>query len=121
MKNLLKTLALLLIFGMGVSQAQAAVNSWALGFGLTYPRLYSANITTLNMNWGAYLSVQRNFSEHVGLRLKGGYSNLNGEWADAIGTKIKSTTNLVHHDLDLVFFIVPCAPVSPYLFCRCGW
>lgn len=120
MKNLLKTLTLLLIFGMGVSQAQTAVNSWALGFGLTYPRLYSANITTLNTNWGAYLSLQRNFSEHVGLRLKGGYSNVNGEWSDAIGTKIKSSTDLITADLDLVFFVVPCAPVSPYLFAGVG-
>ncbi|MBK8662551.1 MAG: hypothetical protein IPN18_12370 [Ignavibacteriales bacterium] len=38
MKNLLKTLALLLIFGMGVSQAQTAVNSWALGFGFNIPQ-----------------------------------------------------------------------------------
>ncbi|MBN8547087.1 MAG: OmpA family protein [Ignavibacteria bacterium] len=120
MKTLIKTLALVLAFSLGVIQAQTAVNSWVLGFGLTYPRLYSANITTLNTNWGAYGSIQRNFSENVGLRLRGGYANLNGEWTDMNFNKVKASTDLVTADLDLIFFLVPCAPVSPYLFAGVG-
>lgn len=72
MKNFLITLALMLLVNIGVSQAQTATDSWAFGFGLSYPRFYSANITTLNSDYGAYLSVQRNFSEHVGLRFVDG-------------------------------------------------
>jgi len=79
MKNILITLALMLTVGIGVSQAQRepyndsqvpTVNSWALGLGFVYPRFCSVNITALSSDYGVYLSLQRNFSEHVGLRLK---------------------------------------------------
>lgn len=120
MKKFFITLALMLTTGIGVSQAQTATDSWAFGFGLSYPRFYSVNITALNFNYGAYLSVQRNFSEHVGLRLKGGYAHLEGQWTDASLNLIKENTNLITGDLDLMYFIVPCEPVSPYLFAGVG-
>ncbi|MDP3150637.1 MAG: hypothetical protein Q8N83_16070, partial [Ignavibacteria bacterium] len=116
MKNFLITLALMLLVNIGVSQAQTVTDSWAFGFGLSYPRFYSANVTTLNTNYGAYLSIQRNFSEHVGLRFKGGYGHLSGKWSDASLNEIKETTNLITGDLDMLYYLVPCAPVSPYLF-----
>ena len=94
MKNFLITLALMLTVGIGISQAQTVTDSWAFGFGLSYPRFYSVNITSLNSNYGAYLSLQRNFSEHVGLRLKGGYSHLEGQWTDAFFNRITESTNI---------------------------
>ena len=120
MKNFLITLALMLLVNIGVSQAQTVTDSWAFGFGLSYPRFYSANVTTLNTNYGAYLSIQRNFSEHVGLRFKGGYGHLSGKWNDASLNEIKETTNLITGDLDMLYYLVPCAPVSPYLFAGIG-
>lgn len=120
MKKFLITLALMLFVNIGVSQAQAVTDSWTFGFGASYPRFYSANITSLNSNYGAYLSVQRNFSEHVGLRLRGGYAHLEGEWTDAAFTLITTETNFFTADLDLVYYPVPCAPVSPYLFAGIG-
>ncbi|MDZ7721553.1 MAG: OmpA family protein [candidate division KSB1 bacterium] len=120
MKKLFIILALMLTIGMGVSQAQTVTDSWAFGFGLSYPRYYSANITALNTNYGAYLSIQRNFSENVGLRLKGGYFHLEGEWSDASLNKVQETTNIITSDLDLMYYLVPCAPVTPYLFVGVG-
>jgi Outer membrane protein and related peptidoglycan-associated (lipo)proteins len=120
MKKILITLALMLTVGMGVSQAQTVTDSWALGLGLSYPRLYSVNITSLNSDVGLYLSLQRNFSENVGLRLKGGYSYLQGQWNDASLNLIRETTSLTTGDLDLLYYLVPCAPVSPYLFAGVG-
>lgn len=120
MKNFLITLALMLTVAIGVSQAQTVTDSWAFGFGLSYPRLYSVNITSLNTDYGAYLSIQRNFSEHVGLRLKGGYSHLEGQWQNASFNLIDETTNLITGDLDLIYYLVPCAPVSPYLYTGIG-
>jgi OOP family OmpA-OmpF porin len=120
MKNFLITLALMLLVNIGVSQAQTVTDSWAFGFGLSYPRFYSVNINTLNSDYGAYLSIQRNFSEHVGLRLKGGYGHLAGRWIDASLNQINVTTNLITGDLDLLYYLVPCAPVSPYLFAGVG-
>ncbi|MDW7679532.1 MAG: OmpA family protein [bacterium] len=120
MKNFLITLGMMLTIGIGVSQTQTVTDSWAFGFGLSFPRFYSVNITSLNSDYGAYLSIQRNFSEHVGLKLKGGYSHLEGQWNDASLNLIKETTNLLTGDLDLQYYLVPCAPVSPYLFAGIG-
>jgi len=88
--------------------------------GLSYPGFYSVNITSLNSNYGAYLSVQRNFSENVGLRLKGGYSHLQGQWTDGSLNLVTETTNLISGDLDFLYYLVPCAPVSPYVFAGVG-
>lgn len=120
MKNFFITLALLLTVGIGVSHAQTVTDSWAFGFGASYPKFYSVNITSLNTNYGAYLSLQRNFSEHVGLRLKGGYSHLEGQWTDAFFNRITESTNIITGDLDLLYYLVPCEPVSPYLFAGVG-
>ncbi len=120
MKNFFITLALMLTIGIGVSQAQTVTDSWAFGFGLSFPRFYSVNIISLNSDYGAYLSLQRNFSEHVGLRLKGGYSHLEGQWRDASFNLMNENTNLITGDLDLLYYLAPCEPVSPYLFAGVG-
>jgi OOP family OmpA-OmpF porin len=120
MKKIYLILVLLLLAGAGISNAQTVTDSWAFGFGLSFPRYYSANITSLNSDYGAYLSLKRNFSEHVGLRLKIGYSHLEGQWSDAHLNLIKETTNLLTGDLDFLYYIVPCEPVSPYLFAGVG-
>lgn len=120
MKALVMTLALVLATGVGAPRAQTVTDSWAVGFGASYPRFYSINVTSLNSDYGAYLSIQRNTSESVGLRLKGGYSHLEGQWRDASLRLIKESTDLIRGDLDLLYYLVPCAPVSPYLFAGVG-
>jgi outer membrane protein OmpA-like peptidoglycan-associated protein len=94
-----------------------AKSSWSLGFGFTYPRYISANVSVGEenlSNYGGFLSIKRNFSEHVGLRLKLGYINLEGN----VGVEpnlITITNNTISGDFDLVYYFVPCEPVSPYL------
>lgn len=118
MKNVFITLILVLF--VNISYAQTAMDSWAFGFGLSHPRLYSSNTTALNSNYGAYLSLHRNFSENVGLRLKGGYSHLEGQWTDAMFKLNTAESNLMTADLDLLYYPVPCAPLSPYIFAGIG-
>ena len=120
MKNIFITLALLLTVGISVSQAQLATDSWALGFGGTYPRFVSVNIQPLNSNYGGFLSLQRNFSENFGLRLKASYSHLEGQWADAALNQITESTNVITGDLDVLYYLIPCEPISPYLFAGAG-
>src|ERR1035437_4473149 len=116
MKIYFLTLALMLTICVDVSQAQITTDSWELGFGLSFPRYNEVNITSLNSDYGLYLSLQRNFSEHVGLRFKGGYSRLEGQWNDAFLNPVLQKTNLFTGDLDLVYYLVPCARVSPFFF-----
>lgn len=119
MKNIFITLALLLTVGIGVSQAQLATDSWAFGFGGTYPRFVSVNIQPLNSNYGGFLSLQRNFSENFGLRLKAGYSHLEGQWLNGTN-QITESTNVLTGDLDVLYYLIPCEKISPYLFAGAG-
>jgi hypothetical protein len=120
MKKLLITLGLMLTAGLGVSMAETPTDGWELGLGLSYPQYSSVNVNSLSSDMGAYLSIQRNFSEHVGLRLKGGYSILEGQWYDTSMNTHKETTDLLTADLDLVYYLVPCEPVTPYVFAGFG-
>lgn len=120
MKKIYFLFSFLLIVLVDISQAQLATDSWSFGFGFRYPRFVSVNITPLNSNYGGFLSLQRNFSEHVGLRLKGSYSHFEGEYTDVTLSKVTSTTNAIVGDLDLLCYFFPCEPVSPYLFAGAG-
>jgi OmpA-OmpF porin, OOP family len=122
MRNKMKVYltALVLLFAISVTQAQIASDSWAFGFGGAYPRFVSVNLQPRNSNYGAFLSLQRNFSEHVGLRLKGGYYHMQGEWTDASANSITETTNLISGNLDMLYYLVPCKSVSPYLVAGAG-
>jgi OOP family OmpA-OmpF porin len=120
MKNFILMLALLFTFGIGISQAQTATDSWAFGFGGTYPRFVSVNIQPLNSNLGGFLSLQRNFSENLGLRFKAGYNHLEGQWTNIALNQITESTNLLTGDLDLLYYFIPCESISPYLIAGAG-
>ncbi len=120
MKKIYSIILLLLIVGVGATQAQLATDSWALGFGGTYPRYVSVNIQPHNTNYGGFLSLQRNFSEHIGLRLKAGYSHIEGQWNNNSPVVITQTTDLITGDLDVLFYPIPCEAISPYLFAGVG-
>ncbi len=92
--------------------AQLAKSSWGFGFGGTYPRYISSSVTPTEVNYGGYLSLQRNFSEHVALRLQAGYNNLEGEYGTLIQT-VK--TGVIYGNFDLLYYLAPCEPVSPYI------
>jgi len=109
----------MLTLGIGVSQAQQRIDSWSFGFGLSFPRYYDVNVTALNSNYGAYLSIQRNVSTHVGLRFKTAYRHMEGQWNDGANL-VTQSTGLFTGDLDLMLYIIPCEPVTPYFFVGIG-
>src|ERR1035437_8986140 len=62
------------IFGQSTKYDWLHQNSWSLGFGFEYPRYVSASLINSDEgNYGAFLSVQRNFSEHVSGRFKANF------------------------------------------------
>lgn len=119
MKTVYLGLALLLVMAVGVTRAQTAKSSWSVGLSLVYPRYEEVNIQPLNTDYGALVSLQRNLSEHVALRLAGGYSHLEGSYSGASGTTTERT-NLWSGNLDLLYYLVPCEAVSPYVFAGVG-
>lgn len=113
MRRFLPAITLLLIFALsGQVKAQLAQDSWAFGFGFSYPRFFNVNTSILNTNYGGFLSLNRNFTEHLGLRLRAGYSHMESEWGTPASV---TTTNLISGDLGLILYFQPCESVSPYL------
>lgn len=86
-----------------------AKDSWAFGFGGFYPRYVSSSTGVIDEGgYGGYLSIQKNFSEHVGLRLLGAYTHLEGG-------KPKIKHEQFGGNIDVLYYFVPCEPVSPYI------
>ncbi len=114
MKNFLYFLVILLFsLTSDTLFAQAFQDSWGFGFGVTYPKFLSTNSKPGDLNRGVGLSLQRNFSENVALRLFGNYDYLEGKTPD----HINMYTNIVNGYLDLLYYLAPCSPVNPYF----GW
>lgn len=91
-------------------------DAWVFGFGASYPRLMSTdiNVEPIDFSYGGFLSIQKNFTEHVGLRLKGGYYHARAHYYNP--ALVKSTMNdMIVGDVDLLYYFVPCEPISPFL------
>ncbi|MBN1300623.1 MAG: OmpA family protein [Melioribacteraceae bacterium] len=120
----LKICFILLFLSSSLVFAQTASSSWSFGFGISYPRYQSSDLRPLENNYGGYLSIQRNFSENVGLRLKGFYLNILGRVPGGVytfdnGTLIPSETEeisntIIGGGMDLLYNLAPCQSVSPY-------
>ncbi|PKL92101.1 MAG: hypothetical protein CVV21_04955 [Candidatus Goldiibacteriota bacterium HGW-Goldbacteria-1] len=115
MKKTLLTLVFAAAASMAFAQEPIASDSWALGLGIGYPRFASINIDAENVNYKGYISIQRNFSEHIGLRLKGAFSHMEGSYTNLAAELINQSTNLITGDLDMLFYPVPCEEISPYI------
>ena len=96
--------------------AQLAENSWSFGFGGSYPRFMSiwSKAYSGTDNYGAYLSLQRNFSENVAVRLLGNYIYMESIYDFLVPSQVESVT-LSSASIDLLYYIVPCDPISPYI------
>ena len=123
MKKLITVLITALLFAFSInteaqttmddSKFQLPKDSWSFGFGGIYPRLINMSVSYAgDANYGGFLSIQRDFSEHVGLKLQGSFVSLQGYYG--VPEQI-SRTNAVTGNLDLLYYFVPCEVVSPYL------
>ena len=71
------TILTVLIFTTSLMHAQALKDSWSLGFGGSVFHLTSSNVNVRAMkSFGGYVSLQRNFTEHAGLRLGANFGSL---------------------------------------------
>ena len=100
---------LLLIIFSSINLAQLYHDSWNFGFGLAYPGYLNTNLSPNKNGIGLYSSLQKNFSEHVGLRFLADYNHIEGDY-----NNIRQKTNLVSGNFDLMYYLVPCEPLSPY-------
>jgi hypothetical protein len=113
-----KNIFLLIYFIVGCSliYAQVQKNSWIFTFGIKYPRLVNHNYTRPDpLSAGGFFGFQRNFSEHVGLRLALNYDYLHGVYGIP---EVKGATHAFDISWDLIYYFVPCESVTPYFFWR---
>lgn len=116
MKKLLLAIALMSTIGIGSLRAEVATDSWEVGAAFLFPEYYTVDINSVFSNWGAQGTIQRNFSENVGLRFKLGYAHLEGQWQTTSLNWLTESTDLIVGDLDLLYYFAPCSPLSPYVF-----
>ncbi len=111
-------ITILLINNSFAQSRYVAEDAWALGFGFTYPMYVSINDATLKSSafYGGHLSIQRNFSEHIGWRLKGAYNHVKATYdAGVPNAGGEVTNNMITGDLDLMYYFAPCEPISLYI------
>ena len=126
MKKLFTILTVISVFLlMGNTFAQSwhlATDSWAFGFGFTYPRYISINDAVVQSSefYGGHLTIQKNVSEHVGVRFRTSYNHVEATYqvAPKVGEVISN--DMITADFDFIFYFAPCEPWSPYILAGSG-
>ncbi len=117
MKKILSFLSVaLLLTAFTTSNAQQSNGRWSLGFGLSYPRYISTNVTADNASYGGYVSLYRDFSKHVSLRGNLRYAHIQGTISP--GKNVK--TDGASLDFDLIYYLAPTEVVSPFFMIGVG-
>jgi len=115
-KFLLLTSALFVVlsistFGQSSKYGWLHKDSWSLGFGFSYPRYISTSSVAGDYgNYGGILSIQKNYTEHLALRLQGEYDHFTLKYYGQPHFK----NDVISGAFDLLYYLVPCEPVSPY-------
>jgi OOP family OmpA-OmpF porin len=132
MKKLFRILSLcVVLLFMSNSWAQdrsVATDSWAFGFGFTYPMYVGINGASLNTSefYGGHILIQRNWSEHVASRIKAAYNHVAAQYYEnysannGAGNGEYVTNNMITGDLDLIYYFNPCEPWSLFLVTGIG-
>jgi len=108
------TLLTVVLLSTTLVRAQAVQDSWALGFGGSILNFTSSNIEIKALkSFGGYFSLQRNFTEHTGLRLGLDFMSIVGSPLGDPNVDI-TTTSLAGH-LDLIYYFMPCESFSPFM------
>ena len=121
MKKVVLFVAILMTTGLFAQSTNQILtkDAWVFGFGFTYPRLMSSPLEASDVNYGGFLSIQKNFSEHTGLRLSGKLNHIEAEYEFNNATETL-TDDIIAGNVDMLYYFVPCEPVSPYIVAGFG-
>ncbi len=116
------TTTLLLIGNVFAQSRYVAEDAWGFGFGFTYPRYISINDAVVqNSNfYGGHLTIQKNVSEHVGVRLRTSYNHVEATYQVAPKVGEAVTNDIITGDFGILYYFAPCEPWSPYLVAGAG-
>ncbi|MGE5683438.1 MAG: OmpA family protein [Bacillota bacterium] len=108
-KTTIKVVAFFVLAIFNNSFAQLAQSSWSFGFGFKYPRFVNTSVIPSGKNFGTFAVLERDFTEHAGLRLSSNYLHMEGTYSDKT-----QKTNLLALNYEFIYKFVPCEAVSPY-------
>jgi len=93
-----------------------AQDSWSFSFGAMYPHYVSTNLNWVEgpQHYGIFATIQRNFSEHVGIRAEANYLKMGG-WTGIRNASGYVDNKLIGVNIDLLYYLAPSEPISPYL------
>ena len=116
-------ISIFLLLGNTFAQSRyLATDSWAFGFGFTYPRYISINDAVVQGSefYGGHLSIQKNVSEHVAARFRASYNYVEATYqvAPKVGEVVKN--NMITAGFEGLFYFAPCEPWSPYVVAGSG-
>ncbi|MCE1189904.1 MAG: OmpA family protein [Ignavibacteria bacterium] len=101
-------IGLIIFLSVASLNAQVYKDSYALGFGVTVPRLIGSDAQGTDGNLGGHITVQANLSEHSNLRL-----GINGL---IIKSGNKSFENQTFAGaVDFLYHFSPCESINPYI------
>jgi OOP family OmpA-OmpF porin len=123
--TILSLSAVLLLMSNSFAQDRSvASDAWGFGFGFTYPMYVGINGASLNTSefYGGHLLIQRNWSEHIGSRLKVAYNHVAAQYYEnyAANNGEYVSNNMITGDLDLLYYFNPCEPWSLFLVTGIG-
>ena len=117
MKKIFTIILLLtaLVFGQENS-VKVYKSGWYLGGGLSYPRYMTISDKSIasHNNFGGYLTLGYNITEHFGFRLTPYYVLLHSFYYGNAGGEIDNFVNLGALNLEAVYTILPCEKISPF-------
>ncbi len=128
MKKILTILsisAILLLMSNSFAQDRSVpTDAWGFAFGFTYPMYVGINDASLNTStfYGGFLSIQRNFSEHIAWRLKGAYNHVSAQYYEnyLLNNEEFVENNMITADLDFIYYFNPCEPITMFLLAGAG-
>lgn len=123
--TVLSLTAVLLFMSNSVAQDRfVASDAWGFGFGFTYPMYVGIQDASLNTStfYGGFLSIQRNFSEHLAWRLKGAYNHVAAQYYANYDLNNEEfvENNMITGDLDFLYYFNPCEPITMFLLAGAG-
>ena len=123
--TILSLSAVLLLMSNSFAQDRSvASDAWGFGFGFTYPMYVGIQQASLNTStfYGGFLSIQRNFSEHIAWRLKGAYNHVAAQYYENYNLNNEEfvENNMITADLDFLYYFNPCEPITMFLLAGAG-
>ncbi len=105
-----------LLFGQEDS-VKVYKSGWYLGGGLSYPRYMTISDKSIaaHQNFGAYLTLGYNITEHFGFRLTPNYVLLQSFYYGPANSEIDNFVNMGALNLEAIYNILPCERVSPFV------